>query len=121
MQQVPSPVVVGLDAAGLALFAVAGAGKALAYDIPPFIAIFMGAITGVGGGTIRDMLLARIPAVLRVDVYATAALVGAAVMIVGLKLGKPRTLMAALGAVVCFLLRVVSVWQHWNLPRVPGH
>jgi uncharacterized membrane protein YeiH len=121
VQQVPSPVVVGLDAAGLALFAVAGAGKALAYDIPPFIAIFMGAITGVGGGTIRDMLLARIPAVLRVDVYATAALVGAAVMIVGLKLGKPRTLMAALGAVVCFLLRVVSVWQHWNLPRVPGH
>ena len=121
VSQIPSPVIVGLDAAGLALFAVAGAGKALAYDIHPFIAILMGTITGVGGGTIRDILLARIPAVLRVDIYATAAFAGAAVMIIGLKLGKPRALMAALGAVVCFLLRVVSVWQHWQLPRVTGH
>jgi uncharacterized membrane protein YeiH len=66
---------------GLALFAGAGAGKALAYDTAPFIAVLMGAITGVGGGTMRDILLARIPAVLRVDIYASAALAGAAVML----------------------------------------
>jgi uncharacterized membrane protein YeiH len=121
VRRVPTPVIVGLDAVGLALFAVAGAGKALAYDTAPFIAVLMGAITGVGGGTMRDILLARIPAVLRVDIYASAALAGAAVMIVGLKLGKPRVLMTVLGAVVCFLLRIVSVWQQWNLPRVTGH
>ena len=47
----------------------------------PFIAVLLGTITGVGGGTIRDMFLARIPTVLRADVYATAAMAGSAVMI----------------------------------------
>lgn len=120
VQQIPGPVIVSLDAAGLALFAVAGAGKALAYEIHPFVAMLMGGITGVGGGTVRDVLLAQVPAVLRADVYAVAALAGAAVMIAGLKLGGPRTLMAILGAAVCFALRIVAVWQHWNLPRVTG-
>jgi uncharacterized membrane protein YeiH len=118
VQRIPTPVIVGLDAAGLALFAVAGAEKALDYDINPFLAVLMGGITGVGGGTVRDVLLAQVPAVLRADVYAVAALAGAAVLVAGLKLGGPRILMAILGAVVCFGLRVVAVWQHWNLPRV---
>jgi uncharacterized membrane protein YeiH len=110
-----------LDAAGLGLFAVAGAEKALAYGIHPFIAILMGGITGVGGGTIRDVLLAQVPTVLRADVYATAALAGAAVVVVGLKLKLPRVPVAIAGGIVCFLLRVVSVWRHWNLPHVPAH
>jgi uncharacterized membrane protein YeiH len=117
VQQVPAPVLIGLDAAGLALFAVAGAGKALAYEIHPFVAILMGGITGVGG-TVRDVLLAQVPTVLRADVYAVAALAGAAVMIAGLRLRGPRTVMAVVGAGVCFVLRVIAVWQHWNLPRV---
>jgi len=117
VQQVPVPLLIGLDAAGLALFAVAGAGKALAFDIHPFIATLMGGITGVGGGTVRDVLLAQIPTVLRADVYAVAALAGAAVMVAGLRMGGPRTPMTILGAVVCFLLRMVAVWQHWSLPK----
>jgi uncharacterized membrane protein YeiH len=96
---------------------VAGAGKALAYEIHPFVAVLMGGITGVGGGTVRDVLLTDIPTVLRADVYATAALAGSAVMILGLRFGLPRPLMTASGACVCFFLRVISVWQHWNLPR----
>ena len=86
----------------------------------PFIAILLGTITGVGGGTIRDVFLARIPTVLRADVYATAAMAGAAVMILSRRLGLAPTLSAVLGGVVCFGLRLVSVWQHWNLPRVAG-
>ena len=82
------------------------------------MAVLIGRITGVGGGTVRDILLARVPAILRVDVYAVAALVRSVVMIVGIRRGMPRTLMMILGAVVCFVLRVVSVWQHWNLPKV---
>jgi uncharacterized membrane protein YeiH len=121
VQQIPSFVLIGLDAAGLALFAVAGAEKALAYDIHPFLAILMGGITGVGGGTVRDVLLAQIPTVLRSDVYAVAALVGAAVLIVGLQFGLNRILMTTLGGLVCFVVRVVAVWQHWNLPKVIGH
>jgi uncharacterized membrane protein YeiH len=83
----------------------------------PFIAIILGGVTGVGGGTIRDLSLARIPTVLRADVYATAALAGSAIMILGRKLRSPAW-SALFGGVACFLLRVVSVWLHWNLPRV---
>jgi uncharacterized membrane protein YeiH len=109
-----------LDAAGPALFAVAGTQKALIYKMHPFVAILLGTITGVGGGTIRDMFLAHVPIVLRADVYATAAMAGSPAMIVGRRLGLPPALAAILGGVVCFGLRLVSVWQHWNLPKVAG-
>jgi uncharacterized membrane protein YeiH len=116
-QQIPAQLLMVLDAAGLALFAVAGTQKALSYAIPPFIATLMGTITGVGGGAIRDILLMRIPVILRADIYATAALVGSAVMVLGRRLGLHPTLAAVLGGVVCFALRVCSVWFHWNLPK----
>ncbi len=120
VQEIPTQLLIDVDAAGLALFAVAGTQKALNYGIHPFMAILMGTITGVGGGTVRDILLAQIPTVLRADVYATAAMAGAAVMILGRKLGLSPAVTAILGGVVCFVLRVVSVWQHWNLPRGAG-
>ncbi len=107
-----------MDAAGLSLFAMAGTRKALLYNLHPFIAILLGAITGVGGGIIRDIFLAQIPNVLRADVYATAALAGSAVMVAALRLRASPLLSAIIGGFVCFSLRVVSVWQHWNLPRV---
>jgi uncharacterized membrane protein YeiH len=119
--QIPPVLLIVLDAAGLALFAVAGAGKALAYGIPPFIAVLMGGITGVGGGTVRDVLLARVPTVLDADVYATAALAGAAVMVIGLRFRLPRSAMSVCGGIFCFTLRIVSVWRHWNLPKVSLH
>ena len=96
---------------------MAGTQKALAYGLHPFMAILMGGITGVGGGTVRDVLLSHVPIVLRVDIYATAALAGAAVMLTGQKLGLPAPLAAVLGAITCFALRMASVWQHWQLPH----
>lgn len=120
VQKVPGTIIVVLDAAGLALFAVAGTEKALAYKINPFIAVLLGTITGVGGGTVRDIFLAQVPNVLRADVYATAAMAGSAVMVVALKMKLPPALAAATGGVVCFVLRMVSVWRHWNLPKVTG-
>jgi uncharacterized membrane protein YeiH len=121
VNKVPESLIVTLDAAGLALFAVAGAAKALDYNIHPFLATLMGGITGVGGGTIRDILLARIPSVLRSDVYAVAALAGAAAMILSLKLKLRPALATTIGIAVCFALRMVAVHRHWNLPKVPGH
>lgn len=121
VQEIPTPLMVGLDAAGLSLFAIAGADKALDYNIHPFIAVLMGGVTGVGGGTIRDVLLAQVPTVLNSDIYAVAAITGAAIMTIGFKAGWNRTLMATIGATACFLLRVVAVWQHWNLPKVAPH
>jgi uncharacterized membrane protein YeiH len=117
-QGVPATVIMCLDAADLGLFAVAGTEKALLHRMHSFIAILLGTITAVGGGTVRDMLLAQVPTVLRADVYATAAMAGSAVMILARRLGLSPNLAAGLGGIVCFVLRVVSVWQHWNLPRV---
>lgn len=118
LQGIPSEVILVLDAAGLALFAVAGTEKALLYQMHPFIAILLGTVTGVGGGTVRDIFLAHVPNVLRSDIYATAAMAGAAVMIAARKLKLSHTWAAVCGGVFCFTLRVVSVWRHWNLPKV---
>jgi uncharacterized membrane protein YeiH len=121
IQRVPVHLMITLDAAGLALFAVAGVGKALEFGITPLLAIMMGAVTGAGGGTVRDVLLAQVPGVLHSDVYAAAALAGAAVVVMGLRLKMPRGLAMSLGAGACFLLRMVAAWRHWNLPRVVVH
>lgn len=114
--EIPAQMIMILDAAGLALFAVSGTEKALLREMSPLVAVLLGGITGVGGGTIRDILLARVPKVLNADVYATAALAGSATMILCRRLGMSDTLSAFAGAGVCFTLRVVSVWRHWNLP-----
>ena len=84
------------DAAGLALFAVAGAQKALAHGLNPAMAALLGMLTGVGGGILRDVLVTQIPTVLRADLYAVAALAGAA---------------------VCFGLRFMAIRYGWHLPR----
>lgn len=107
-----------LDAAGLALFAVAGAQKALSYGIGPFISTLMGTITGVGGGVIRDILLARVPMVLVADIYASAAFVGGVVLVVGRRFGVSPMAAALLGGAACFILRVASVTYGWQLPKV---
>jgi len=119
VQAIPAQLIMVLDAAGLALFAIAGTEKAMLFDMPPLIAVLLGAITGVGGGTIRDVLLAKVPTVLRAEVYATAALAGSAVMVVGRRLRLSPSASALFGGLLCFVLRVVSVWRHWNLPRLP--
>jgi uncharacterized membrane protein YeiH len=120
-QHVPQQLLITLDAAGLALFAMAGAGKALEFGINPMIAVLMGVLTGVGGGTIRDVLMTRVPGILNTDIYASAALAGAAVMVIGLALKVPRTIAMTVGGVCCFVLRMVAVARHWNLPKALAH
>lgn len=120
IKAIPLPLVIALDAAGLSLFAVAGAGKALAHRIHPFLAVLMGAVTGAGGGVVRDILLARVPLVLHTDIYATAAMAGAAVLVLARRAGLPTAWAAALGGLACFVLRLVAVHQGWGLPRVEG-
>ena len=120
VMEFPRSALIGFDAAGLSLFAIAGTEKALNYKMSPFIAVLLGTITGVGGGVIRDVFLAQVPMILRSDIYATAALAGSIVMVSGCKVGISPTRAAFLGGVSCFVLRVVSVWRHWNLPKVLG-
>jgi uncharacterized membrane protein YeiH len=116
--RIPPGVMIDLDAMGLALFAVAGTEKALDYELSPFIAVLLGTVTAVGGGTVRDIFLAQVPRVLNTDVYATAALIGATVLVACRKARLPPVWAAVLGGAVCFSLRIVAVAQHWNLPKV---
>jgi uncharacterized membrane protein YeiH len=76
-------------AAGLALFAVSGAQKGRAVGLNPVMAVPLGMVIGVGGGMMRDILLAEISTVLRADLYAIAALAGAAVVAIGNLLHLP--------------------------------
>src|SRR4051812_24304478 len=71
------------DAAGLALFAVTGATKAISYHLGPVSAALLGMLTGIGGGMARDILISEVPVVMRADLYAVAALAGAAVVVIG--------------------------------------
>jgi uncharacterized membrane protein YeiH len=104
------------DAAGLAVFAVAGTQKALGYGLNPVMAPLLGMLTGIGGGMLRDLLLAEIPTVLRSELYAVAALAGAVVVVAGHVLNFPATAMAVSGAVLCFGIRLFAIRRGWRLP-----
>ena len=104
------------DAAGLALFAVSGTQKALAFGLDPVMAAVLGMLTGIGGGMVRDVLVAQIPTVLRADLYAVAALAGAAVVVAGSLLHLPSTAATVAGAALCFGLRLMAIRRGWRLP-----
>jgi len=85
------------------------------------MAALLGMLTGIGGGIARDVLLSNVPAVFRSDIYAVAALAGAAVVVIGDALQLPTTATAVAGAALCFGLRMLAVKYDWHLPhaRVP--
>src|ERR1051325_6432285 len=101
IERLSSPVLV-FDAAGLALFAVSGTGKALAFHAGPVAATLLGMLTGIGGGMVRDVLVREIPTVLRTELYAVAALIGAAAVVVGRMLDFPSNAAAIVSAGLCF-------------------
>lgn len=104
------------DAIGLGLFAVVGAGKALAFGLGPTGAVLLGMLSGIGGGIARDVLVSEIPAVLCRELYAVAALLGAACVVVGAALHWPPAATAIGGALACFLLRFLAIRRGWQLP-----
>jgi uncharacterized membrane protein YeiH len=107
------------DAAGLAVFCVAGTAKALAYHLGPIEAIALGTLTAVGGGILRDVLANEQPAVLRADseLYAVPAVLGSGVIVVVQYLGLYGSLAAGLAAVFVFVLRIVALRYGWHAPR----
>jgi uncharacterized membrane protein YeiH len=104
------------DAAGLALFAVSGAHKALVHGLNPVMSTLLGMLTGIGGGMARDVLLAEIPIVLRADLYAVAALAGAAIVVIANVLKLPSDAAVLVGAALCFGLRILAMKYGWRLP-----
>lgn len=109
-----------LDSVGLAFFCVAGAQKALGFGLGPLMAALLGMITAVGGGMVRDVLLAEVPAVLRSELYAVAALAGAAVVVTAEHFGLPSVIAAFAGGLACFGIRIIAIRRGWHLPTARG-
>jgi uncharacterized membrane protein YeiH len=105
-----------LDALGLSFFCVVGADKALEGGTGAFIAVVMGVITATFGGVVRDVLGGEIPVILRKEIYATAALAGAAVFVIGAISGLPPAAAALAGFAVCLGIRGLALQRGWSLP-----
>lgn len=104
------------DGAGLALFAVNGTQKALTFGLNPLAAAMLGMLSGIGGGILRDLLVNEIPTVLKAELYATAALMGAFIVVLGFVLNMPSGYISILGALVCFTIRFLAIRRGWRLP-----
>ena len=116
IERMRNPVLM-FDAAGLALYAVLGTGKALAFGLSPFAATLLGIITGIGGGIARDLLVVRTPVVLQqTELYAAAALVGSGIVALAHAFGWPQAPAMAAGALLCFGLRYGAIRRGWRLP-----
>lgn len=119
LRRLEGPILV-LDAVGLSTFAVIGASKAIGFGLGIGPALLLGTITGVGGGTIRDTLIRRIPSVLQSDLYAIPALMGAVVTVGAFHAGVYSVPVAVAAVAVCFAVRMVGVYFGWQAPHPPG-
>lgn len=109
------------DAMGLAVFTVVGMN--IAYDISKdystTLYVFVGLISGVGGGMMRDILTGNVPYILDRNVYASAAIIGAMLDVV-LRYFISDQLAMILSALVIFTIRMAAAKRGWNLPKVAG-
>ena len=102
-------VLVWADAVGLATFTVLGAQAALAQQAPAVIAVAMGVMTATFGGIVRDVLCDDVPLILRREIYATAALVGAMVFVAFYHLGLSQPLVMAAGFIAALSVRAFGI------------
>jgi uncharacterized membrane protein YeiH len=105
------------DAVGLSVFCVTGMSKALDAGMGSVQAVLLGVITAVGGGTLRDMAVMRVPTVLTSDFYAVPALVGAMLAATGVWLGLDGLVAALVPAAVAFTIRMLGVRYRLRMPR----
>jgi uncharacterized membrane protein YeiH len=108
------------DAFGLGLFCVTGATKALDFRLGPVQAVILGAITGIGGGMLRDVLLREVPTVLRHELYAIPALLGATVVVIAQENGATSPVFPILGVLVCVTVRLAGLRYRVNVPIAPS-
>lgn len=104
------------DAIGLGVFVAIGVEKALLYQDSYLIAIFMGVLTGCGGGIIRDILAREIPMVLRREVYATACIAGGTVHVILLQLDISHSQALVAGTITTLAIRLTAIKWHLSLP-----
>ena len=109
------------DAAGLALFSVAGTVKALDHGLAPIAAVLLGVTAAVGGGVLRDVIARETPELVRPgsELYAIPAMVGATAIAVAWELHAYEPALGAVIAVAVFGLRALALHRHWFAPRAP--
>lgn len=115
----PGMTLLVADALGLGLFALSGAQLAEAAGGSPLIVVLMGTITGVAGGVLRDVITAKVPLILRREIYATAAIVGIAAYLALHAAGAARDVAFGAGMVVVVGMRLLALRWGLHLPVVP--
>lgn len=121
LRREPGTTLLVADALGLGLFAISGARLAENEGLGPLIVVLMGTMTGVTGGVLRDVITARVPLILRQDIYATAAILGI-VGYLGLQAaGLGRTPAAISGMLFVVVLRLAAIRWGLHLPVVRKH
>lgn len=111
-------VMLAMDTLGLGIFTVMGVQIAYTHVAEPtvFLLVFVGVVTGVGGGVLRDMMAGNTPYIFVKHVYASASLAGALVCVLFWLPGLEVYAMGA-GAVTVIVIRLLSAYYHWNLPH----
>lgn len=104
------------DALGLAVFALTGARLALQAGCPALVTLFMGTLTGTGGGVVRDLLTGRVPMILQKDVYASAALAGITLYLVLRRWRLAETAALVLGMATVVTIRLCALAWGWQFP-----
>ena len=113
LARLPANLFLVPDALGLALFTIIGTQVALSGGAPWFVATFLGLVTGVFGGVLRDILCNEVPLVFAGELYATASWAGAMVFIGLLHAGLAGTVASLLAMAAIFLMRIAAI--HWRL------
>lgn len=109
------------DAIGLGVFTIVGVRACFpgGYGDNAFMCAFMGMLTGVGGGVLRDMMSREVPMVLRKRIYALASILGALCYWLLYRAGVRDTVSALIGGAFTFLIRMLATRYRWSLPKVP--
>ncbi len=112
-----------VDSVGLAAFTVSGIQAAITAGESenPYFCVFLGMLTGVGGGILRDCMSRTIPLVFTKRVYATASIVGGIVYYLLLHFGCSGNISAFVAMVLIVLVRVLATVFHWSLPKISLH
>lgn len=108
---------VWFDALGLGTFVVIGTRKALHFGLGPVGAVMMGIMTATAGGLVRDVLSGQVPLILRREIYASACLAGALLLVLLHRTPLPEALVACLSGGLVIVLRILAIRRHWQLPR----
>lgn len=104
------------DAVGLAVAAIIGADKAMRLDAPAIVVVMMGMMTATFGGLVRDILCNEVPLILRKEIYATAAALGAATYLVLSQVGCSITVVVLGAFIIAFGVRAIAIIKHLSLP-----